>query len=141
MCLFCFIGLKIQAKKAEMQKKRVRIQNLWKKEKKCIFNFEIHTNKSKNEKKKAHFFGFSFAFISRPVIHRYIFCILKFIKKDKKKKKKKETKFFQIAKIDMPFFTLFFYFLSIFQRKFITFFAIFFFFSKIHLQRVMVFMF
>ena len=34
------------------------------KKQKCIFNFEIHTKKSKNEKKKAHLFGFYALFMN-----------------------------------------------------------------------------
>ena len=42
----------------------VQIENSCKKEQKCIFNFEIHTKKGRNEKNKALFFWFFFAFIS-----------------------------------------------------------------------------
>ena len=86
MFFFCIIDLKIQAKKAEMQKKTENtrsisklMQKCKKKGRKCMFNLKIHAKKGKNA-----------------------FSISKFIQKKSKNKKKRRFRFYNIKVLYPP---------------------------------------
>ena len=104
MCLFLQHRPQNLGKKKQKRKKTensLSISKFMQKREKYIFNFEIHTNKSKNEKKKAHFLV---------LISRVHFLHLK-----KTKREKKRNKIFSNCKNKHAFFDSFFFkFLSIF---------------------------